>query len=84
MSTPTTTEARKINAGQIQLIASGDLRLSANQMCWPAQAEMETQLNQAIENLGFTVVRAHDVLSAGGGVARCSRHVRVDAADALR
>lgn len=60
MSTPTTTEARKINAGQIQLIASGDLRLSANQMCWPAQAEMETQLNQAIENLGFTVARAHD------------------------
>jgi hypothetical protein len=60
MSTPTTTEARKINAGQIQLIASGDLRLSANQMCWPAQAEMETQLNQAIEKLGFTVVRAHD------------------------
>jgi hypothetical protein len=60
MSTPKTTEPGKINAGQIQLVASGDLRLSANQMCWPAQAEMETQLNQAIEKLGFTVVRVHD------------------------
>jgi hypothetical protein len=60
MSTPHTTEPSKLNAGQIQLVASGDLRLSANQMCWPAQAEMETQLNQAIEKLGFTVVRVHD------------------------
>ncbi|MEO2036760.1 MAG: fucose isomerase [Planctomycetaceae bacterium] len=52
---------RQLKPGQIQLIASGDLRLSANQMCWPAQAEMETQLNGAVEKLGFEVVRAHDL-----------------------
>ena len=33
---------------QIQLIASGDLRLSANQKCWPAQLEMEQKLSEAI------------------------------------
>ncbi len=55
------TEApRKLKSGQVQLIASGDLRLSANQMCWAAQAEMESQLSRAVEQLGFEVVRAHD------------------------
>jgi len=41
------------------LIASGDLRLSANQVCWPAQAAMEKALTAAIEAEGFTVERAH-------------------------
>ncbi len=41
------------------LIASGDLRLSANQKCWPAQQEMEAALTKAIEELGGTVTRAH-------------------------
>lgn len=43
----------------VQLIANGDLRLSANQKCWPAQKEMESQLIRAIEAQGYTVVRAH-------------------------
>ena len=30
--------------GQVLLIASGDLRLSANQNCWAAQHEMEQRL----------------------------------------
>ncbi len=44
----------------IYLLASGDLRESANQVCWPAQAEMEAALTSAIEALGHTVKRAHD------------------------
>ncbi len=60
MSTQEVIERPKLETGQVQLIASGDLRLSANQVCWPAQSEMETQLNQAIDSLGFTVVRAHE------------------------
>jgi hypothetical protein len=44
---------------QVQLVASGDLRLSANQKCWPAQQEMERQLSRAIAAAGFEVVRAH-------------------------
>lgn len=43
----------------VQLIANGDLRLSANQKCWAAQKEMEAQLTAAIEAEGYTVVRAH-------------------------
>lgn len=43
----------------IQLIASGDLRLSANQACWPAQHAMEGGLIAAIEAHGSRVVRAH-------------------------
>ena len=43
----------------IQLVASGDLRLSANQVCWPAQAAMEKALGAAISAEGFKLVRAH-------------------------
>jgi L-fucose isomerase-like protein len=44
----------------VYLVASGDLRLSANQNCWPAQQEMETQVIAAIEREGWKVRRAHD------------------------
>lgn len=41
------------------LVASGDLRLSANQTCWAAQEEMEAGLTQAFADLGWTIIRAH-------------------------
>ena len=44
---------------KIYLVSSGDLRLSANQVCWQAQCEMEETLGQAIARHGFEVVRAH-------------------------
>jgi hypothetical protein len=43
----------------IYLVASGDLRLSANQNCEPAQAAMERQITAAVESLGGTIRRAH-------------------------
>ena len=43
----------------IYLLASGDLRLSANQKCWPAQAEMEAALGAAFAAEGREVRRAH-------------------------
>ncbi|MBI5772935.1 MAG: fucose isomerase [Verrucomicrobia bacterium] len=43
----------------VQLVASGDLRLSANQVCWPAQAAMEKALGAALSAEGFKVARAH-------------------------
>src|SRR4051812_3380080 len=48
-----------LSAKQVQLVASGDLRLSANQKCWPAQAEMEQSLGRAVAAAGFEVARAH-------------------------
>ena len=41
------------------LAASGDLRLSANRVCWPAQQEMERALTRAIERFGFDAQRGH-------------------------
>jgi L-fucose isomerase-like protein len=43
----------------IYLVASGDLRPSANQACWPAQKEMERSLTKAIEGFGYKVIRGH-------------------------
>jgi hypothetical protein len=40
-------------------MANGDLRLSANQKCWPEQAKMESVLARALKSEGWTVVRAH-------------------------
>src|SRR6266568_4572476 len=42
------------------LVANGDLRLSANQKCWPARAKMENKLAQALRAEGWKVVRAHE------------------------
>jgi len=44
---------------QVYLISSGDLRLSANQKCWPEQKKMETVLGRALKAEGWTVVRGH-------------------------
>ena len=44
---------------KIYLLASGDLRLLANQKCWDAQASMESLLAQALKNSGSELIRAH-------------------------
>ncbi len=43
----------------IYLVASGDLRLAANQQCWPAQERTEQAVIAAIQRAGRTVQRAH-------------------------
>ncbi len=44
---------------QILLVANGDQRQSANEVCWPAQAAMEQALTAALARQGCTLVRAH-------------------------
>src|SRR5438270_6943507 len=56
---PQTRKPPKVGKKQIQLIANGDLRLTANQKCWPAQAEMEASLTQAVAAEGYELIRAH-------------------------
>jgi L-fucose isomerase-like protein len=56
---PVVPTVKKLKKKQIQLIANGDLRLSANQVCWPAQQAMEMELVRAVEACGYQVVRAH-------------------------
>jgi L-fucose isomerase-like protein len=43
----------------VHLIASGDLRLSANQKCWAAQTAMESKIIAAVEVEGWKVERGH-------------------------
>ncbi len=45
----------------ILLVASGDSRLSANRVCWPAQQQLEATVARAFGDLGRRVVRAHGV-----------------------
>jgi hypothetical protein len=56
---PTIAKPPKAAKKEVLLIASGDLRLSANQKCWPAQAEMEAALDKAVAACGYTLRRAH-------------------------
>jgi hypothetical protein len=50
----------------IVLAASGDLRLSANQKCWPAQERVEATVVAAIRNAGHDIRRGHPVDTAKG------------------
>ncbi|MEL6110557.1 MAG: fucose isomerase, partial [Planctomycetota bacterium] len=48
------------------LVASGDLRDSANRVCWPAQREMEAALGRAFEVHGWSIQRGHEFCEASG------------------
>jgi hypothetical protein len=56
---PVTSKSPKLKKKQIQLVANGDLRLSANQKCWPEQAKMESALKDVIKKMGYDLLRAH-------------------------
>jgi hypothetical protein len=50
---------RKPAANEVLLVTSGDLRQSANQVCWPAQRDMEEKLTAAFAQKGCKLIRAH-------------------------
>ena len=56
---PKTVVAPKASQNELYLVASGDLRLAANQVCWPAQEEMEQKIRDAFAKEGWSVKRAH-------------------------
>lgn len=49
----------KLSPKSVYTVASGDLRLSANQVCWPEQSNMERALEVALHDEGWKVVRGH-------------------------
>jgi len=59
-------KGKKSSKPQVLLVASGDLRLAANQTCWPAQDEMEKKVSAAVEKLGYELVRAHPYIKEQG------------------
>lgn len=56
---PEVESPKKSAKDEVVLIASGDLRQSANQVCWPAQAEVEAAVVKAFAAEGKTVRRGH-------------------------
>ena len=44
---PVLESPQSLAADEVYLISSGDLRQSANQVCWAAQAEVERQVTEA-------------------------------------
>ena len=56
---PTVEEPEPVAPNEVVLVASGDLRLSANRECWPAQKEMEDRIRAAFEGEGRHVLRGH-------------------------
>ncbi|GAB1817761.1 hypothetical protein [Herbidospora sp. RD11066] len=63
---PPATERPSAPPNTAYLIASGDLRLSANLAGWPTQVQMEADVTAAFADLGWTVVRANGVSSETG------------------
>ena len=46
-------------ARTVYVVASGDLRPSANVKCWPVQQQLEADITRAVESFGWMVVRGH-------------------------
>jgi hypothetical protein len=63
---PVLREPASVGANEIILIASGDLRESANQVCWEAQAKMEAGVIAAFEAEGMKVRRGNPIDTARG------------------
>lgn len=60
---------------QVFMVASGDLRESANVAGWPVQAAVEKRVQNAIEAAGWSVVRAHPYSpERGHGFISTQRH----------
>ena len=85
---PKLSSTPKLKPKQIQLIANGDLRLSANQSCWIEQKKMEDALAAVIASFGYEVIRAHPykeaekhgfISSQKEGMGVFAKHVDPDA-----
>ncbi|HJO09637.1 MAG TPA: hypothetical protein QGH16_07280, partial [Verrucomicrobiota bacterium] len=44
---------KKLKLKQVYIVANGDLRLSANQVCWAEQSKMEATITKALKAEGW-------------------------------
>lgn len=63
---PVLVEPPQAEPNTVYLVANGDLRPSANETCWPAQQQLESDLTAAITSLGWRVQRGHAFDEAKG------------------
>ena len=58
-SVPVVERPQQVGPEEVLLVANGDLRQSANKVCWPAQAQAEEKIIKAFAAEGITLRRAH-------------------------
>ena len=58
-ATSTPRKAKRLKPNQVLMVASGDLRESANRGTWAEQAKMEEALTEALTEEGYELIRAH-------------------------
>jgi hypothetical protein len=58
-ATPEIVSPKPVAQNEVVLVANGDLRQSANEVCWAAQAGLEQMLSEAFLEEGITLRRAH-------------------------
>lgn len=56
---PQSSQPQRVGKNEAILVASGDLRLAANQTCWATQHDMEQRVIAAFAREGITVKRGH-------------------------
>ncbi|NQU26146.1 MAG: fucose isomerase [Candidatus Nealsonbacteria bacterium] len=56
---PELSKPPKAKKKQVLLVSSGDLRDTANEVCWANQKEMEDDLAKVLAECGYELVRAH-------------------------
>lgn len=56
---PSISTPQRPEPDEVLLVASGDLRQSANRVGWPAQSAMEDRIREVFAGEGITVKRAH-------------------------
>jgi len=66
LTLPADPELIKANAGEILMVTNADLREPANVTCWPTQQLFEQRLASALEQLGYTLRRAHPINTERG------------------
>jgi hypothetical protein len=64
--TPARGETHDGAISEVVLVASGDLRETANRLGWPAQAELETAVEAAFARHGVRVRRGHPLVEETG------------------
>jgi L-fucose isomerase-like protein len=68
---------------EVVLVTSGDLRQSANQVCWPAQEGLEQSLTRCFEKENVTVTRAFPVDPAAGHGFISSQRMGMDVFESI-
>ncbi len=56
----------RVGKRDVLLVANGDLRPSANRMCWPAQQQLEEGLAAAVAAASYQLARAHPIDDQAG------------------